>query len=90
MKAAFNYFDKNGDGKIDKNEVFIALKVIQPLVHGVMKTEKEYEEMLRHEVEQLMIFADTDHSGYIEFNEFVKVSIFSLPLYNLCSSCLCC
>jgi Ca2+-binding EF-hand superfamily protein len=77
MKAAFNYFDKNGDGKIDRNEILIALKSIKPIIRGMPINDKEYEEILKRDVERLMAFADTDHSGYIEYSEFVKVSSFA-------------
>jgi len=75
LKAAFNYFDKNGDGKIDRNEILIALKAVRPLIHGVNIEDREYEEMLKQDVEHLMSFADIDHSGCIEFDEFVKVVV---------------
>jgi Ca2+-binding EF-hand superfamily protein len=71
INSAFLYFDKDGNGRIDKNEMMIALKTLVP------KSEKtsnlEYEQSLRKDVDAIMAFADTDRSGYIEFNEFASI-----------------
>lgn len=58
--AAFNSFDLNGDGKIDKEELTTVLGKFYS--KGVTP----------EEVDQLMIAADTNKDGRIEYEEFVQ------------------
>ena len=59
LSKVFNAFDKNGDGKLSKEEV----------KDGYL--EHYGKVMSDHEVEQLFGSVDTDNSGFIDFTEFV-------------------
>eukprot|EP00729_Bicosta_minor_P007396 gene7396-18683_t len=58
MRAAFNFFDKDGSGAISMDELGDALRL-----KGFNPTSKELVKLGRE--------LDTDRSGEIEFNEFV-------------------
>ncbi|KAF8652894.1 hypothetical protein AX16_004082 [Volvariella volvacea WC 439] len=60
LKQAFKVFDKDGNGKISRQE----LKEVM-LSLGEKLTEEEINEMIRE--------ADDDGNGEIEYNEFVKI-----------------
>ena len=60
MIAAFKVFDKNGDGKISKEE----LKHVMCNV-GEKLSDEEAEEMIKE--------VDVNADGYIDYNEFVKM-----------------
>ena len=62
----FNQIDKNGDGKISKDELFNGL---QPY-----KKHLSVEE-LRKQVDTIFTNIDTDHNNYIEYEEFVRAAI---------------
>lgn len=60
VKQAFDLCDMRCDGRIDKNEL------------------KKYFENLSipisdKEIDNMMHIADTNHSGYIEFDEFITM-----------------
>ncbi len=58
MKHTFSYFDKNGDGQVDKKELKEALDKLgdfSPL-----------------EVQAILTEADADKSGTVDFDEFAK------------------
>lgn len=56
-------FDTNNDGKLSEEE----------LIAGFEKT-MEHEEAVAH-VEEIMRAWDTDHSGFIDYNEFLTASM---------------
>ena len=61
----FNKLDINGDGQISKDELYIGLK--------------DYLEMsgdeLRKKVDIIFNNIDTDHNGYIEYEEFIRAAV---------------
>ena len=61
----FNKIDKNGDGKITKEELF----------SGFQELRKKTDEELKQEVETVFTNIDTDHNGYIEYEEFIRAAI---------------
>jgi calcium-dependent protein kinase len=61
----FNKIDKNGDGKITREELF----------SGFQELRKKSEEELKKEVETVFTNIDTDHNGYIEYEEFIRAAI---------------
>ena len=62
----FNKMDKNGDGKISKEELF----------DGLQPYKKELsDEELRKQVNQIFANIDTDHNNYLEYEEFVRATI---------------
>ena len=62
----FNQIDKNGDGKISKDELFNGL---QPYKKDVSDDE------LRKQVDIIFNNIDSDHNGYLEYEEFVRAAI---------------
>jgi len=60
LRQAFNLFDKGGDGKIDADEVRVALRVL-----GFNPT--------LDELRALIAQFDTSHTGTIDFNQFTKI-----------------
>mmetsp|Transcript_11372 Transcript_11372/g.15903 ORF Transcript_11372/g.15903 Transcript_11372/m.15903 type:complete len:163 (-) Transcript_11372:534-1022(-) len=60
LRAAFKMFDKDGDGHISAKELKEALKTM-----GLEPTEEELKMMLSD--------ADTNHSGDLDFDQFVKM-----------------
>ena len=62
----FNKIDKNGDGKISREELFNGL---QPY-----KKELSHED-LKKQVDTIFNNIDTDHNNYIEYEEFVRAAI---------------
>ena len=75
----FNQIDKNGDGKISKDELFNGL---QPYKKDIS------DEQLRKQVDIIFNNIDSDHNGYLEYEEFVRAAIdkdhfFRLIFYNL-------
>ena len=62
----FNKIDKNGDGKISREELF----------NGLQPYKKELsDEELRKQVDAIFSNIDTDHNNYIEYEEFVRAAI---------------
>ena len=62
----FNKIDKNGDGKITREELF----------NGLQPFKKELtDEELRKQVESIFNNIDTDHNNHIEYEEFVRAAI---------------
>ena len=53
--------DKNGDGKLSKNELFEGYKELQT-------------NMTDDEFNNLMKFLDNDNNGFIEYEEFIRAS----------------
>ena len=62
----FNQIDKNGDGKISKDELFNGL---QPYKKDIS------DEQLRKQVDIIFNNIDSDHNGYLEYEEFVRAAI---------------
>ena len=62
----FNQIDKNGDGKISKDELFNGL---QPYKKEVSDDE------LKKQVDIIFNNIDSDHNGYLEYEEFVRAAI---------------
>jgi len=62
----FNQIDKNGDGKISKDELFNGL---QPYKKDIT------DEQLRKQVDIIFNNIDSDHNGYLEYEEFVRAAI---------------
>ena len=62
----FNQIDKNGDGKISKDELF----------NGLQPYKKEIsDDELRKQVDIIFNNIDSDHNGYLEYEEFVRAAI---------------
>ena len=62
----FNKIDKNGDGKISREELF----------DGLQQYKKELSnEELKEQVNTIFNNIDTDHNNYIEYEEFVRAAI---------------
>ena len=61
----FNKIDKNGDGKITREELF----------SGFQELRKKTDEELKQEVETVFTNIDTDNNGYIESEEFIRAAI---------------
>ena len=60
IKEAFNYFDKDKDGKISSKE----------FKNMLVKLSKEYQEK---DVDELFKILDVDIDGYININEFIDL-----------------
>ena len=60
LRAAFSVFDKDGDGKITKEELKQVMKTL-----GQDPTEEDVQDMINEN--------DVDHDGAIDYNEFVKM-----------------
>ena len=65
MRRIFNMFDQDGNGSIDKTEMKTILEEM-----GKVFTDEE--------VEKMIALADTDHSGTLEYEEFIK-AMFGVP-----------
>jgi Ca2+-binding EF-hand superfamily protein len=75
IEAAFMYFDRDGNGVIDQNEMIYAFKSLFPRAGKDAKLmDAEYEEQLRKDVDKILRYADVNNSGYIEFDEFVIIA----------------
>ena len=61
----FNTIDKNGDGQITKEELCLGLE-------NFMKLSGE---TLREKVDIIFNNIDTDHNGYIEYEEFIRAAV---------------
>ncbi len=61
----FNKIDLNNNGKIEKNE----------LKNGMMEYWKLSEKEIEKEVDLIYENIDTDHNGYIEYEEFIRAAI---------------
>ena len=61
----FNKIDTNGDGKIVKEELYNGLQ-------SFLKLEGD---SLKKEVDEIFNNIDTDHNGYIEYEEFIRAAI---------------
>ena len=62
----FNLIDKNGDGRITREELF----------NGLQPYKKDLsDEELRKQVDTIFNNIDTDHNNYIEYEEFVRAAI---------------
>ena len=62
----FNQIDKNGDGKISKDELFNGLQSY--------KKDISFDE-LKKQVDIIFTNIDSDHNGYLEYEEFVRAAI---------------
>ena len=63
LSSAFKVLDKNGDGKVSKDELLVVYKEII----GGLDPEKE--------VNTIMQNVDTDGSGFIDYTEFIQASL---------------
>ena len=63
LKEVFISFDKNGDGRLTKDE----------LLKGMTRITNESK--ILDGLDELMKTIDTDNNGYIEFEEFLRASI---------------
>ena len=61
----FNKIDLNGDGKIEKKE----------LLEGMMTYWKLPKDKIEKEIDIIFDNIDTDHNGYIEYEEFIRAAI---------------
>ncbi len=61
----FNKIDENGDGKISKEELF----------NGLQSYLASEGDKLKNEVELIFNHIDTDHNGFIEYEEFIRAAI---------------
>ena len=62
----FNKIDKNGDGKISKEELY----------NGLQPYNKDLsDEELRKKVDSIFNNIDTDHNNFLEYEEFVRAAI---------------
>ena len=61
----FNQIDANGDGKIAKEELYA----------GLSKYLNSEGEELKKEVEEIFTNIDTDHNGFIEYEEFIRAAV---------------
>lgn len=65
IKEIFFAFDKNGDGRLSKEELESGLSVLK----------KKPNSNLKASIDGIMHTLDTDNNGYVEFEEFVRASI---------------
>ena len=61
----FNQIDENGDGRITKEELY----------NGLQSYLASEGEKLKNEVELIFNHIDTDHNGFIEYEEFIRAAI---------------
>jgi Ca2+-binding EF-hand superfamily protein len=60
IEETFRFFDKDGSGFIDDNELYEAMKKLK-------------NNITRDQVSTIMAKIDTDHSGKVSMAEFVKL-----------------
>lgn len=63
LTNAFKLLDKNGDGKVSKEELLVVYKDIA----GSVNAEKDVDNIMRN--------VDTDGSGFIDYTEFIQASL---------------
>ena len=61
----FNQIDENGDGKITREELY----------NGLQQYLKGQGDKLKDDVELIFNNIDTDHNGFIEYEEFIRAAI---------------
>ena len=59
LSASFRAIDKNGDGRLSREELLEAYRQIMPVEEAIATVEK------------IMSNVDADHSGFIDYSEFV-------------------
>ena len=79
LRRAFNYFDKNGDGVIDKTELTNVMRELE--IAGQAKV------VLDGDIDQMMEQADTDGDGEISFDEFCELIQGSDLHPGICQRC---
>ncbi|KAI9343726.1 mitochondrial carrier domain-containing protein [Zopfochytrium polystomum] len=67
MRDSFKSFDKNGDGKLDSDELSSVIRQVIP--PGNAKT-SDYEEMIDNYAHRILDKADQDHDHAISFKEY--------------------
>ena len=68
----FNKMDLNGDGQISKDELYIGLKDFLELSG----------DKLKNNVDIIFNNLDTDHNGFIEYEEFIRASVNKKIFYS--------
>ena len=63
LGQVFNRIDKNNDGKLSREELISEYTKTLGLIQA------------EYEVERIMKEVDTDHNGFIDYNEFLKAAI---------------
>ena len=61
----FNNIDLNGDGQISKDELYLGLKDFLELSG----------DKLKNSVDIIFNNLDTDHNGFIEYEEFIRAAV---------------
>jgi calcium-dependent protein kinase len=61
----FNNIDLNGDGQISKEELYLGLKDFLELSG----------DKLKNNVDIIFNYLDTDHNGFIEYEEFIRAAV---------------
>jgi Ca2+-binding EF-hand superfamily protein len=75
LEAAFMYFDRDGNGVIDQDEMIFAFKSLFPRAgKDANLMDAEYEEQLRKDVQKILKYVDVNESGCIEYDEFVRIA----------------
>ncbi|KNC35420.1 CAMK/CDPK protein kinase [Plasmodium falciparum RAJ116] len=73
LTKIFKKMDKNGDGQLDRNELIIGYKELLKL-KGEDTSDLD-NAAIEYEVDQILNSIDLDQNGYIEYSEFLTVSI---------------
>ena len=68
----FNKMDLNGDGQISKDELYIGLKDFLELSG----------DKLKNNVDIIFNNLDTDHNGFIEYEEFIRAAVNKKIFYS--------
>ena len=73
LRASFNLFDSNGDGKIENNEFIAAYKKVYPAIDP---------DQVEKEAAEFFDAADADKNGSIDFGEWCAATINKRSLLN--------
>ena len=69
--AVFNFFDKNGNGKIEKNEMLAVMKKVK-FMEGLDLSDPDVKKAVE-ELERGWDEHDTNKNGYLEKEEFKAI-----------------